>query len=101
MKNHIKKIWFTAFYTKLGAKPLRIGFDKVHGVIRVYDRTRYVILFEKKYRSIFDRIRYLIGGKSSITYGISQNNSKLKVDSYDSFPLQKMLIFHNVIMHIK
>ena len=101
-KSYQKDLVYSILYkTLIGAKPLRIGFDKVHGVIRVYDRTRYLILFEKKYRSIFDRIRYLIGGKSSITYGISQNNSKLKVDSYDSFPLQKMLIFHNVIMHIK
>ena len=69
-KSYQKDLVYSILYkTLIGAKPLRIGFDKVHGVIRVYDRTRYVILFEKKYRSIFDRIRYLIGGKSSITYG--------------------------------
>ena len=103
MKNRFKKIWFYSilYKTLIGAKPLRIRLDKVYGIIRVYHRTRYVILFEEKCRSIFDRIRYLIGEKSSITYGISRNNSKLKVDSYDSLPLEKMLIFHNVIMHIK
>ena len=29
--------------TLIGAKPLRIRFDKVDGFIRVYDRTRYLV----------------------------------------------------------
>ena len=33
------------FKTLIGAKPLRIRFNKVDGLIRVYDGTRYLVLF--------------------------------------------------------
>ena len=29
----------------MGAKPLRIRFDEVSGVIKIYERTRYLELF--------------------------------------------------------
>ena len=44
----------------IGAKRLRIGFDKIDGLIRVYDETRYLVLFgSEKYDSIYNRIRCL------------------------------------------
>ena len=44
----------------VAAKPLRIRFDKIHGFIRVYDRTRHLVLFLRvKYDFIYNRIRYL------------------------------------------
>ena len=71
-------------------KPLHIRFDKVHGFIRVYDGTRYLTLFEAgKYCATFNRIRYLIGVKSGVTYVISHNYEKIKINSYDSLPLEK------------
>ena len=49
--------------------------------IRVYDRTRYLVLFgSEKYDSIYNRIRYLIGVKSGIKYVISYNFARIKVD---------------------
>ena len=45
--------------------------------------------------------RYLMGVKSGITYVISHNYPKIKVDWYDSLPLEKALTFHNVIILIK
>ena len=30
----------------IGAKPLHIWFNKINGFIRVYDGTRYLVLFE-------------------------------------------------------
>ena len=33
------------FKTLIGAKPLHIRFNKVDGLIRVYDGTRYLVLF--------------------------------------------------------
>ena len=51
----------------------------------------------KKYNSIYNRIRYLIGFKSSITYVISQNYGKNK----KSFPLKIALTLHDVILLIK
>ena len=41
-------------------KPSCIRFDNIHGCIRVYDKNRYLVLFEsKKYDSIYNRITYL------------------------------------------
>ena len=52
----------------MGAKPLRIRFDKIDGFIKIYDRTRYLALFSPGiYGAIYDRIRYLISEKSVIT----------------------------------
>ena len=62
--------------------PLSIRFDKIDGFIRVYDRTRYLILFgSQKYDYIYNRIRYLLCEKGVITDIISHNYTKIKVDS--------------------
>ena len=43
-------------------------FDKVNGFVRVYDGTKYLVLFGfEKYNAIYDRIRYLIEIKSYIS----------------------------------
>ena len=45
----------------IGAKPLCIRFNKVDEFIRVYDGTRYLVLFShEKYDVIYNRIRYII-----------------------------------------
>ena len=33
------------YKTLIGAKPLHISFNKVDGLIRVYDGTRYLVFF--------------------------------------------------------
>ena len=69
---------------------LRIRFDKIDDFIRVYDRTRYLVLFRsEKCNSIYNKIRYLIGVKNGSTYVITHNYPKIKVDSYNSLPLEK------------
>ena len=73
-----------------------------HLHIRIYDQTRYLVLFgSEKYDSIYNKIRYLISVKSCITCIISHNYAKIKVDSYDSLPLEKTMLFHDVIILIK
>ena len=53
---------------------MRIRFDKIDALIRVYDGTKYLVLFgSEKYDFIYNRTRYLIGVKSCITYVVSQN----------------------------
>ena len=48
---------------------MRIRLDKIDGLIRVYDGAGYLVLFgTEKTDSINNRIRYLIGVKSGITY---------------------------------
>ena len=45
----------------IAGKPLRIRFDKIDGNFRVYNGTRYLVLFEsEKYDFIQNRIRYSI-----------------------------------------
>ena len=64
----------------VGAKVLRIRFDKINRFIRVYDGTRYLVLFgSKKYDGC--RIRYLIEVKvkSSITHVLLIIMQKLKL----------------------
>ena len=48
-------------------------------------------------------MRYLISQKSRITYIFSHYIAKIKVDSYDSLPIEKRLTLHNgiSIIHIK
>ena len=48
-----------SYRTLIGAKPLRIRFDKVDGYIRVYDGSRDLALFgPEKYDVIYNRTRY-------------------------------------------
>ena len=64
--------------------------------------TRYLRLFRsEKYDGIYDRIRYLISLKSGITYTFSHHFAKIKVDSYDSLPTEKIMTLKNVIILIK
>ena len=80
----------------MGEKSLCIRFNKVDGFIRVYDGTRHLVLFgPEKYDAIYSRIRYVISQKSVIIYVISLNFLRIKIDSYDSFPLEKALTLHN------
>ena len=61
---------------------LSIRYDKIDGFIRVYDRTRFLILFgSQKYDYIYNRIRYLLFEKGVITDIISHNYTKIEVDS--------------------
>ena len=73
----------------IGAKPLRIMFNKVDEFIRVYDGTRYLVLFgPEKYDVIYNRIKYVISQKNGITFVFSHNYAKIKIDSYDFSPLE-------------
>ena len=88
--------------TFVGAKSFCIRFNKIDEFIRVYDGTRYLVLFgTEKCDFFYKRVRYLVGIKHRITYVICHNYARIKVDSYDLLPLEKALTFHNVITHIK
>ena len=91
-----------SYKTFIGAKPLRIRFNKVDGFIRAYNGTRYLVLFcHEKYDAIHNRITYLLSLKSGATYVISPNYGKFINDAYDSLHLEKTLTLHNVIILIK
>ena len=79
---------------------MQIRFDKINGLIRIYDGTRYLTLFgSENYDAIYNRIRYLISLK--IRYIFSHYFVQIKFDSYDSLPIEKRLNLHNTIMLIK
>ena len=80
------------YKTLIGGKPLRIRFDKIDGFIKIYNGTKYIVLFGSEKRDAsYNRIRYIIQLRSSITYTFSYYYAKIKVDSYDSLPIEKRL----------
>ena len=84
------------------SKPLRIIFDKIDESIRIYDGARYLTLFgSEEYESIYDKIRLFTSLKSGITYIFGKYLAKIKVDSYNSLPIEKTLTLYNVIIIIK
>ena len=50
---------------------------------------------------ICDKVKYLISGKSGITDSINLNFGKIRINSYNSLPIEKILTFHIVIILIK
>ena len=89
--------------TSTGPKPLRIRFDKIDRFIRVLDgKIKHLVLFDYGLLDkICDRIKYLISEKSGITDSINHNFRKIRIYSYNCLPIEKILTFHNVIIHIK
>ena len=44
---------------------MHVRFDKIDGFIRIYDGTRYLVLFgSEKYDAIYNSIRYLVSLKA-------------------------------------
>ena len=50
---------------------------------------------------ICNKIKHLINEKSCITNSINPNFGKIRVDSYNSLPIEKILTFHYVIILVK
>ena len=91
-----------SYKTSICLKPMYVRFDKIDRLIRIYDGTRYLVFFgTEQYDTIYNRIRYLISLKSSIRYIFSHYYAKIKVDSYDYLPIEKILTLHNIIILIK
>ena len=87
-------IYDISYITLIGSKPLRIRFDKTDGFIKIYDGTRYLILFgSEKYDAIYSRIRYITSLKSSHIY-FSHCYAKNEVD----LPIEKILTLHVIIL---
>ena len=81
-------LWHS-FKTLTDPKSLPTRFNKIVRFIRIYDGTRYLPLFEPEKYVIYNRTRYLISLKSGIT--ISHYFAKIKVESYDSLLIEKIL----------
>ena len=67
-----------------------IRFDKVDGIIGVWNGTRYLVLFGlEKYAAIYNRKKSFISEESDIICAFSHNYGKIKLNIYDSLPLEK------------
>ena len=95
-------IYDISYKTFLGSKPLRIWFDKIDGFIKIYDGIRYLVLLGHNwYDEICDSIKYLISEKSGITDSINRNFARIRINSHNSLPIERILTFHNVIILFK
>ena len=84
-------IYNISYKTLIDPKPLHIRFDKIDGFIWIYDGTTQLTLSgSEKYDTIYNRIRYVISLKSGITYIFSHYFTKIKVDSFNSLPIEKI-----------
>ena len=72
---------------------MRIRFFKINWFIG--------FIGSEKYDAICNGIRFFISQKSGITYISSHYFAKIKVDSYYSLPIEKILTLHNVVIQIK
>ena len=103
IKNYINiLIYDISFETFMGAKPLRIRFDKIDGFIKVYDGIRYLVLRDYEiYNAIYDRIKHLISENCGIISSINHDSARIRINSYNSLLIEKVMTFHNVIILIK
>ena len=94
-------IYDISYKTLTRAKPLHIRFNKIDGFIKIHDKIRYLVLFDYSFcDKICDKIKYLISEKSGIADSINHNFGRIRIDSYDSLPIEKRLTFYNVIILI-
>ena len=71
----------------------------MHGFIRDYGETSYLVLFGSEiYNTICNKTRCLRRLKSGISYVVSHNYAKTKIDSDNNLPLEKMLTMNNIVI---
>ena len=96
-------IYNISYKTSTGPKPFHIRFDKIDGFIRVLDgEIKNLVLFDYGlFDKICDKIKYHISEKSGVTDSMNSKFGKIRIDSYNSLPIEKILTFHCVIILIK
>ena len=87
----------------MGSNPLRIRFDKIEGFIRTHgNKFKHLVLFDHGlFDKICGKIKDLTSEKSDITDSTDHNFGKIRIYSYNSLPIEKILTFHSVIIPIK
>ena len=75
--------------------------DRILGTIKQMDLSKLIIKLDIQYYKICDRVKYLLSETSGITGSIEHNFAIIKIDSYNSLPIEKILTFHNFIILIK
>ena len=76
----------------MGSIPLRSRFTEIDVYIKIFDGIRYLVLFGPgSYDEIYDRI----------TDSINHDFGTIRIDSYNSLTIEKILIFDNAVVLIK
>ena len=93
-------VYDISYKISVGPKTLGNRFDKLDGFIRVSgDKFRHLVLFDyEMFDKICDKIKYLISEKSGITDSINHNFGNIKIDSYNSLTIEKILSFYVIIL---
>ena len=75
----------------------------LYGFIRALDgEIKHFVLFDYElFDKIWDKIKYFITKKSGIANRIKYSFAKIRIDSYDSLPSEKILTFCNIVICIK
>ena len=104
-ENHENILIYDIWYkTSTVAKPLHIRFDKINGFIEIHDEIRYLVLLGYVYcdkiwfdyvycDKIFNKIKYLLIEKSGIRNSMNNNFENIRIDSFNSLPIEKNLLF--------
>ena len=74
---------------------MRIRLNKIDGFIGFPgDDFRHLVLFDNGlFDKICDKIKHFISEKSGIADSINYNFGKIKIDSYNSLPIEKNIDF--------
>ena len=96
-------VYDISYKSSTSPKPLRVRFDKIDEFVRVNGgEFWYLVLFNHGlFDKIYGNVKYLISEKSGITDSINHDFGKIRIDSCNSLPTEKILTFHNVIILIK
>ena len=81
----------------MGARPLCIRFDKIDGFIKIYNGTRYLVLFAPRIcDTIYDKIRDLIIDKMALGLVLVMILVKSVLIYVILYEKKKALTFYNV-----
>ena len=79
--------------------PLRIRFNKIYRFIKIYDGSRYLALIDYGWcDNVWDRIKHLITEKSGITDSINHNFGRIRIDLYNSLPIEKIFLKLSIML---
>ena len=87
-------IYDILYKTFMSAEPLHIRVDEMEEFIEIYDGSRYLVLLDYWwFDKVCDSIKYLISEKSDIKDSINHSFAKIRIDSYNSLFVKKILTF--------
>ena len=93
--DNILLVYEISYKTSTGTKPLPIRFNKIDGFIKVHGgHFRHLVLFDYEYfAEICNKIKYFISEKSGTTDSNNHSFQEIRVVSYNSLPIEKILTF--------